>query len=346
MQRRFGIELEIVGITERRAAAALRAVGLNVVTPGYTHAVMTSWKIVPDGSVRDGFEVVSPILEGEQGLAEAATAIDALKAAGASANRHCGMHIHLNASDLTTDDLRTAVRRYAAFESEIDAFMPPSRRGDDNRYCQSIRSLPNRPNFRNAHNVQALAQAQNGRYFKVNLQSLLRYNSLEFRQHNGIVDADRATHWIRFLDAFIAESVRRARAPQTAASVVPAAPAPVAASVPAAPNGRMTAGQRRVFDLIRQPGGATIEAVAAQCGIQVHSARAVVTHIRQSGYTVRVNRVNGEARYEIVGAIDGAAVAATAPAPAAAPADSLWAGVDEKVAKFYRNRAAVLALPS
>lgn len=37
MNRRFGIELEIADITQAKAAAALQAVGLTVVTSGYTH---------------------------------------------------------------------------------------------------------------------------------------------------------------------------------------------------------------------------------------------------------------------------------------------------------------------
>lgn len=117
MNRRFGIELEITGITQAKAVAALRAVGLEVSTPGYTHSTASTWKIVPDGSVHNGFEVVSPILQGEAGLDVASVAINALKTASAKADRTCGFHVHFDASGLGVEELRTIVNRYAAFET-------------------------------------------------------------------------------------------------------------------------------------------------------------------------------------------------------------------------------------
>ena len=68
MNRNFGIELEIAGITQARALAALQAVGVQACAEGYNHATRSHWKIVPDGSVREGFEVVSPVLQGQEGL--------------------------------------------------------------------------------------------------------------------------------------------------------------------------------------------------------------------------------------------------------------------------------------
>jgi hypothetical protein len=56
-----------------------------------------------------------------------------------------------------------------------------------------------------------------------------------------------------------------------------------------------------------------------------------------------VIRRGGETRYEVAG--DTASSAASAPVPAArVAADSLYAGIDEDVAEFYRQRTAVLAI--
>ena len=58
--------MEIVGIRREKALRALRAVGVDIREENYNHTDSAShWKTVPDGSVRNGFEVVSPILEGE-----------------------------------------------------------------------------------------------------------------------------------------------------------------------------------------------------------------------------------------------------------------------------------------
>lgn len=330
MNRRFGIELEIADITQARAAAALRAVGLQVATQSYNHTTSTAWKIVPDGSVRNGFEVVSPVLEGQAGLEAANAAINALKAAKARANVTCGFHVHFDASGLGVNELRTIVSRYADFEQQIDAFMPPSRRGSGNHYCRSIRSLAANRNFQNAGNVSELSRAQNGRYYKVNLQSLHRHGTIEFRQHNGIVDADRALNWIRMLDAFITESVRIAR-------LEPAA----AATAQAAPEQRLTAGQRRLIGML-QSGSRSAATLATLLRVQPHTLRAAITRIRQAGVPIRAIRRQGITFYELAEASQSAPE--RLPRQNRNTADSLWAGIDAAIATFYRNRAAVLAL--
>ena len=324
MNRRFGIELEIAEITQAKVAAALRAVGLEVITPGYTHLTSTSWKIVPDSSVRNGFEVVSPVLEGEAGLEAASAAVNALKAAGARANVTCGFHVHFDASGLDVNDLRNIVSRYAAFENQIDAFMPQSRRNNQNTYCRTVRDLAAAARFRAAGTVSELAAAQAGRYFKVNLQSLHRHGTIEFRQHNGIVDADRALNWIRMLDAFIAESVRIARL-EPAQEATPAQEA------------SLTASQRRLVGMLHN-GSNSAATLAALLGIQPHTLRAAITRIRQAGVAIRNIRRQGITFYEII------AAPAAAQAPRRNMADALWNGIDAALATFYRNRAAVLAI--
>ncbi len=316
MSRKFGIELEITGITQSKAAAALRAVGIEVITPGYTHRTTLAWKIVPDSSVNNGFEVVSPILEGESGREEADTVINALKTAGAHADRSCGLHVHFDAADLGVEELRCIISRYARWEAEIDAFMPPSRRGSENRFCRSVRGLPESSDFRNASTVSGLAHAQPGRYFKVNLQSLLRQGTIEFRQHNGIVDADRTLNWVKLLEEFIAESVRVAHA---------SAPVPT-------PAVSLLASHRRIIEHLRN-GLTNAASLAETLGVQPHSLRAAISRIRQAGINIRSTRRGGSTHYQLAEA-----------QTAAGSNDSLWAGIDSKIAKFYRNRAAVMAL--
>ena len=179
MERSFGIELEIAGITQRIAKLALSAVGVQVQAESYNHSTRAHWKIVSDASVRGGFEVVSPILHGEQGIIEAMKVATALDDAGASINRTCGFHVHFDASDLDVETIKTIVRRYAAFEGEVDAVMPPSRRGDTNTYCHSMAGVVT-PSFLRASTIRELATVQGSRYYKVNLQSFQKLG-----QHAG-----------------------------------------------------------------------------------------------------------------------------------------------------------------
>ena len=115
--KKFGVEMEIVGIRREKALRAIRAVGVDIREENYNHTDSTShWKIVSDSSVRDGFEVVSPILEGEAGLEQLRVTAAALDDAGATADRSCGLHVHIDAHGLSTEECRKIIRRYAAFE--------------------------------------------------------------------------------------------------------------------------------------------------------------------------------------------------------------------------------------
>lgn len=309
MERTFGIELEIVGITRNQALVALQAVGITVHDEGYNHTTRPHWKLVTDASVTNGFELVSPLLHGEAGLATLAIVATALDDAGATVNRSCGLHVHFDASGLTVDNVRTIVKRYAAYEAQIDAFMPPSRRANANFYCASVRSLAERSAFVQADSLQALARAQGSRYHKVNLQSYLVHGTIEFRQHSGTVNAAKAVNWVRFLDAFISQSV----APVTTTQ---------AADLPA-----LRGVQAELASLFVN-GPVTLASMESRFGWLTHTARAAVTRLRKVGMQITATRINGQAAYMW---------------HTASVCDSLYAGMNADIVSFYQNRTAVFA---
>lgn len=318
MDRKFGIELEIVGIARQVALRALHAVGINVQDESYNHTTRGHWKLVSDSSVRDGFEVVSPILQGEAGIEEAMTVAEALSDAGATVNRSCDFHVHFDAADLNAADVKIIVNRYAAHEAEIDAFMPPSRRGNANTYCESVIRFLNR-RFNEARTINELAAAQPGRYFKVNLQSYRRHGTLEFRQHSGTVNANKVANWVRFLGEFI-EQCKRPSSPTPAA---PAAELPVLSGV-----------QARLAEMFAGQGTVSLAAMCERFGWQAHSARAAVTRLRRAGMRITPVKLDGQAAYRLE----------TSRTPAApVEPETLWTGISESVITFYRRRAAVLA---
>ncbi len=326
MSRKFGVEIEMTGITREQAVRALTLVGINVQSEGYNHTTRTHWKIVPDGSVTDGFEVVSPVLEGDAGLEQLRTVVTALDDMGGKVDRRCGYHVHFDAADLSVEHVRAIVLRYAAHEAEIDSFMPSSRRGNANTYCRSVREFAGSGRCRNASSLRELIGAQGGRYFKVNLQSYHAHGTVEFRQHSGTLNAPKAVNWVRLLEAFIAETKSRVDAPA-------AAPAPVAVAAPAV---RLRGVQAQLADMLRQ-GEVSLQAMVERFGWQPHTARAAVTRLRRAGLDIVCPRHGGNV-YRLVSA---------APAPAAPVRDltgTLWDGVADALRTFYRNRAAVLAV--
>ncbi len=307
--RKFGIEMEIAGISQTQALNALREAGLAAKIENYNHDTRPNWKIVTDASVRDGFEVVSPILNGETGLREAETAANALEAAGAKINRSCGLHVHFDAANLSARAIQTIATRYARHEREIDAFMPKSRRGNANTYCKSTKQIFESATFQNASSIEEMIGIQQSRYFKVNLQSFRRHRTIEFRQHAGTVSAEKIGNWVRFLNGFIEESCRQSQA---------------TANLPS-----LKGAQAKLVNLIAE-NGQSADFLQERLNILPHSLRAAISYLRRAGVGIECARRNGQTIYRL------AQIATQI-------TDSLFNGIDESIRNFYSNRAAALA---
>jgi len=212
--RTFGVEIECVGLSETSACAALRAAGLKAEQSAHSSNV---WSVKQDCSVNDrethlsSCEVVSPILKGRAGLKAVATAARALREAGAFANASCGLHVHIGAKGMSRDHILSIVRRYANFEPSIDRMMPRARR--NSQYAHSLNSLIEHYGQSLATTVTALmlGNVPGSRYYRINLVALQRHGTIEFRQHEGTVDADTITNWVLFLLNFVEASKPAAR---------------------------------------------------------------------------------------------------------------------------------------
>jgi len=205
--RSFGIEIECKGITMEAALAAIHAVGVFCNIENYNHETRSEWKIVTDASVSGGFEVVSPILSGNEGLAEVQKVSDALVSAGATVEKDCGFHVHVDARDLNGLTIANILTRYAKYETQIDAFMPKSRRENNNRFCASVVGLASRfQNLGMDASNRSVAGMVSNRYYKLNLCSFVRHGTVEFRQHSGTVEARKMIPWILFCVNFVETS--------------------------------------------------------------------------------------------------------------------------------------------
>lgn len=105
--RHFGIEIEAYNCTRERLARELTAAGINVQVEGYNHTnYRDHWKLVTDSSLNgdNSFELVSPILQGEQGLEEVEKVCWVLELCDVRVNDSCGLHVHMDAA---TFDLAT-----------------------------------------------------------------------------------------------------------------------------------------------------------------------------------------------------------------------------------------------
>ena len=196
--RSFGVEIELKGLTPYAAANALRAAGLIAYDEGYNHDARPHWKCVLDGSVSGGCEVVSPILSGEQGLADVVVAMNALRNAGATVDTACGMHVHLDARDLTGDEFARIFGFYTERQDLFDSMVAPSRR--NNQYARKY-SASEIGYIKDAARADknSVGRAASTRYVTVNVQSYGRHGTIEFRQHQGTLNGTKATAWVRML---------------------------------------------------------------------------------------------------------------------------------------------------
>lgn len=209
----FGVELEfILGAGTNREALARRIseAGVPCSSESYNHTTGRHWKITTDGSVdpyyTTGFEIVSPILRGEEGFRQTQIVCDILKATGCKVNKKCGLHVHVGASDWELATFKNLMLLYKQAETHIDSFMAPSRRNSENAYAKSLRIDNGLLNI--ASNMDDVARAcgqqpgrgnvrSSGRYYKVNLQCYWQHGTVEFRHHQGTIEADKVLNWTK-----------------------------------------------------------------------------------------------------------------------------------------------------
>jgi hypothetical protein len=343
--RTFGIEIEFIGNREQ-AIQAIQAAGLSCRFEDYNHRVAPHWKVTTDASVGyDNGELVSPILQGENGLEQVRKVCAALRSIGHKVNKACGVHVHVGGQDLSGPELANVFKRYVECETTIDSLMPRSRRLNNNTYCRSLRDYAT--GIRNANSLHDLRRAfYDERHVKLNVMSYVRQKTIEFRHHSGSLSGEKITNWIQFCVNFVEKS----------RSTTAIAANPNYNHTPAAPRRRHANSARaRAIELIRsdfQIIGAhnRYDSVFSnQLGVPVASLAALVSTLRREGYTIERRRANGA--YFVSGIPAGTAtatdnnysqirqVATFEPAAHSNP----FFGLPVEIVNYYEERAQDLA---
>lgn len=202
--RNFGIEIEAYNCSKQKLAQELTAAGIKVKVEDYNHIdSQERWKITSDGSLtgNQSFELVSPILHGEEGLKDLEKVCWVLELCDVKVNNSCGLHIHMDAAGFTLQTWKNLALSYKRLENVIDAFMPSSRR--NNRFCQGFAHITE-TQIKTAGTITDLRRAfGNDRYRKVNLEAYARHRTVEFRQHSGTTNFTKMSAWIYFLAKLI-----------------------------------------------------------------------------------------------------------------------------------------------
>jgi len=193
----FGIELELVGLDTRQSAQVLVRAGIQAQAETYNHNTRPHWKVVHDGSLRTEFqghataEVVSPILNVTD-FEQLRKVTNALKEAGARVNGSCGTHVHIGGFDLAPDKVYRGASYWNLVQHMTDGLVAPSRRGG-----QWARRL-------NTEELDAIARGRFGyvdRYRAFNVTPIDRIGTIEFRQHQGTLNASKLWAWADYCQA-------------------------------------------------------------------------------------------------------------------------------------------------
>src|SRR5690625_2847334 len=221
----IGIEIEFFGVHKDTVITALRRAGIEVAWMGYTHRVVRHWKLVTDVSVTGagtgvgkGLELVSPPLTEAQMTVELKVVCEVLEQIGAKVDRTCGVHVHHDIDDLTVENVKNIYKIYDKHELAIEAIIPRSRRGFSmNRYCRKITGelLDRVLSF---NTIKGIAK-NTDRYYTINMQSYVKYGTVEFRQHSGSTDYTKLINWIKITQAIVATAKRKKKINPLPASV-------------------------------------------------------------------------------------------------------------------------------
>lgn len=125
-------------------------------------------------------------------------------------NHSCGLHVHMDMSDLNSLEKTYFVLNYAHFEKIIDTFMDESRRESNNRHCRSNRYLIHNQTSIDSLLMLARSNVERGEQdtpgylgkpYKVNTKGVHNEGgyTTEVRHHHGTIDSERIIKWCKFL---------------------------------------------------------------------------------------------------------------------------------------------------
>jgi hypothetical protein len=170
------------------------------------------WKAEADGSINNDngghkCEVVSPILHGPKGLAQAAEVLRTLEAKGHRVNASCAVHVHVGwKRDWPSEALARLVTIVAYVEKGLYAITGTKSR-ERGTYCGGVRKYGN--------DKDAKPNLDRDRYHALNLTNPARRtkDTVEFRVFSGTTSALKVVGWIQVCLGLVERAINGKRQP-------------------------------------------------------------------------------------------------------------------------------------
>lgn len=240
-EQKFGIEIEMTGISRDHAAKVLEEyLGIRRVYQGGTYETWVvvdqtnrKWKLMRDSSIDRqrleqgerveepdsdyAVELVSPVCQ-YQDIPVIQEAVRRLRRAGAFVNESCGIHIHINAAPFSAAKLRNLVHIMAAKEDMIYRALQVDQQRASN-YCKKMdRSFLEALDRQRPETLEEFKRVWYGgadrsrrhydpsRYHCLNLHSVFQKGTIEFRAFNSSLHAGKIKAYIQFCLAITAQA--------------------------------------------------------------------------------------------------------------------------------------------
>lgn len=247
--QKFGVEIEMTGITRKDAAEAVDKLFANPTRRPYfaggtyqTWEVYDQenrkWKIMFDSSIREvvntkvrhsgtgergafKVELVTPVLEYKD-IELLQEAVRVLRKRGAKVNQSCGLHVHIDGANHTAKSLRNAINIMAAKEDMLYRALNL----DFNRYGQWAKKVNpeivekvNKVKPKTMEEMADVWYSQVGgnrsghynrsRYHGLNLHNIWYRGTCEFRLFNATLHAGEVKTYIQLCLAISAQAINQ-----------------------------------------------------------------------------------------------------------------------------------------
>jgi len=206
----YGVEIETIA-----PDSAVRNDGLRI--GPYKRGIQVpylpeGWKAEADGSINNGHgghkcEIVSPILQGAEGLAQVGEVVRTLEAKRHRVNASCGVHVHVGwKRDWPSEALARLVTIVAYVEKGLYA-ITGSRSRERGTYCGGLRKY--------GTEKDAKPNLDRNRYHALNLTNLARgtKDTVEFRVFSGSLSAVKVVGWIQVCLGLVERALQGKRMP-------------------------------------------------------------------------------------------------------------------------------------
>lgn len=197
---------EILGLLEK--TAGLFGVEIEVEGENLLMLNTKGWRTEDDGSLRGSFpdQKAEYVFERPLSMTKSVTAIkdlaEHLKDSKLDFSFRTSVHVHLNVQELTEDQFFNLVYTYFLLENSLSNLWGEERKG--NRFCLRLSDCDGLWEtlvglFGGGITALKRYRQEEIRYSALNLASVYKYGSLEFRGMQGNLNVERLSEWLKIL---------------------------------------------------------------------------------------------------------------------------------------------------